>query len=57
MSHTLHPLHRQRPRRSGLAVPRSNPGLIEKAAGSAADHRNLHWGPSQFAHRARWRRR
>lgn len=38
MSHTLHPLLRQRLQRSELAVPGSNPGMIEKAAQSAADY-------------------
>ena len=38
MSHTLHPLRRQRLQRSELAVPGSNPGMIEKAADSAADY-------------------
>ncbi len=38
MSHTLHPLRRQRLQRSELAVPGSNPGMIEKAAESAADY-------------------
>ena len=37
MSHTLHPLRRQRLQRSTLAVPASNAGMIEKAADSAAD--------------------
>jgi citrate lyase subunit beta/citryl-CoA lyase len=37
MSHTLHPLRRQRLQRSTLAVPGSNPSMIEKAAESAAD--------------------
>lgn len=37
MSHTLHPLRRQRLHRSELAVPASNPGMVEKAADSAAD--------------------
>jgi citrate lyase beta subunit len=37
MSHTLHPLRRQRLQRSTLAVPGSNPSMIEKAADSAAD--------------------
>lgn len=37
MSHTLHPLRRPRLQRSTLAVPASNPGMIEKAAASAAD--------------------
>ncbi|MGP6087859.1 HpcH/HpaI aldolase/citrate lyase family protein [Antarctobacter jejuensis] len=38
MSHTLHPLRRQRLHRSELAVPASNPGMVEKAAESAADY-------------------
>jgi citrate lyase subunit beta/citryl-CoA lyase len=38
MSHTLFPLRRQRLQRSELAVPGSNPGMIEKAAESAADY-------------------
>jgi len=38
MSHTLHPLRRQRLQRSELAVPGSNPGMIDKAAESAADY-------------------
>ncbi len=37
MSHTLHPLRKQRLQRSELAVPASNPGMIDKAADSAAD--------------------
>jgi citrate lyase subunit beta/citryl-CoA lyase len=37
MSHTLHPLRRQRLHRSELAVPASNPAMIDKAAESAAD--------------------
>jgi citrate lyase beta subunit len=37
MSHTLYPLRRARLQRSTLAVPASNPGMIEKAAESAAD--------------------
>ena len=37
MSHTLHPLRRQRLQRSELAVPASNPTMIEKAADGAAD--------------------
>ena len=37
MSHTLHPLRRNRLQRSELAVPGSNTGFIEKAALSAAD--------------------
>lgn len=38
MSHTLHPLRRQRLQRSELAVPASNPTMIDKAATSAADY-------------------
>ncbi|MCY4005446.1 MAG: CoA ester lyase [Rhodobacteraceae bacterium] len=38
MSHTLHPLRRQRLQRSELAVPASNPSMIDKAAASAADY-------------------
>ena len=38
MSHTLHHLRRARVQRSELAVPGSNPGMIEKAAASAADY-------------------
>ena len=38
MSHTLHPLRRQRLQRSELAVPGSNPGMIEKAADSEVDY-------------------
>jgi len=37
MSHTLYPLRRARLHRSELAVPASNPGMVEKAAESAAD--------------------
>ena len=37
MSHTLHPLRKQRLQRSELAVPASNPSMIDKAAESAAD--------------------
>lgn len=37
MSHTLHPLRRQRLQRSTLAVPASNPSMVEKAAESEAD--------------------
>ncbi|ETX14243.1 Malyl-CoA lyase [Roseivivax halodurans JCM 10272] len=37
MSHTLHPLRSQRLQRSELAVPASDPAMIEKAAVSAAD--------------------
>ncbi len=38
MSYTLHPLKQQRLQRSELAVPGSNPSMIEKAADSAADY-------------------
>lgn len=38
MSHTLHPLRKQRLQRSELAVPASNPVMIDKAATSAADY-------------------
>ena len=38
MSHTQYPLARQRVQRSELAVPGSNPGMFEKAAGSDADY-------------------
>ncbi|MEL6278559.1 MAG: CoA ester lyase [Pseudomonadota bacterium] len=38
MSHTLFPLRRQRLQRSELAVPGSDPTMIEKAADSAADY-------------------
>lgn len=38
MSHTLFHLRRQRLQRSELAVPGSNPGMIDKAAESAADY-------------------
>ena len=38
MSHTLYPLRRQRLQRSELAVPASNPAMIDKAADSAADY-------------------
>ena len=38
MSYTLHPLKKQRLQRSELAVPGSNPAMIEKAAGSDADY-------------------
>lgn len=37
MSYTLHPLRKQRLQRSELAVPGSNPAMIDKAATSAAD--------------------
>ncbi len=37
MSHTLHHLRKARVQRSELAVPGSNPTMIEKAANSAAD--------------------
>jgi malyl-CoA/(S)-citramalyl-CoA lyase len=38
MSHTLHPLRRQRLQRSELAVPSSNPAMIDKAANGPADY-------------------
>lgn len=38
MSHTLHPLRKQRLQRSELAVPASNTTMIEKAADSPADY-------------------
>lgn len=38
MSHTVHHLRKARLQRSELAVPGSNPGMIEKAAKSAADY-------------------
>ncbi len=38
MSHTLHPLRRQRLQRSELAVPASNPTMIDKAATGPADY-------------------
>jgi citrate lyase subunit beta/citryl-CoA lyase len=38
MSYTLHPLRKARLQRSELAVPGSNPTMIEKAATSAADY-------------------
>lgn len=38
MSHTLHPLRRQRLQRSELAVPASNPAMIDKAATGDADY-------------------
>ncbi|MEM7240419.1 MAG: CoA ester lyase, partial [Pseudomonadota bacterium] len=38
MSHTLHPLRRQRLQRSELAVPGSNTTMIEKAADSTVDY-------------------
>lgn len=38
MSHTLNPLRRQRLQRSELAVPASNPAMIDKAADGAADY-------------------
>ncbi|HSF65733.1 MAG TPA: CoA ester lyase [Paracoccaceae bacterium] len=37
MSHTLHPLRQQRLQRSELAVPASNPAMIDKAAHGPAD--------------------
>lgn len=38
MSHTLFPLRRQRLQRSELAVPASNPSMIDKAAEGPADY-------------------
>lgn len=38
MSHTLHSLRQQRLQRSELAVPGSNPSMIEKAADGASDY-------------------
>jgi citrate lyase subunit beta/citryl-CoA lyase len=38
MSHTLHPLRKQRLQRSELAVPSSNPTMIDKAANGPADY-------------------
>jgi citrate lyase beta subunit len=38
MSHTLHPLRKARLQRSELAVPGSNPTMIDKAASGAADY-------------------
>jgi malyl-CoA/(S)-citramalyl-CoA lyase len=38
MSHTLYPMRRQRLQRSYLAVPGSNPGMIDRAIKSAADY-------------------
>lgn len=38
MSHTLHPLKKQRLQRSELAVPGSNPTMIDKAANGPADY-------------------
>ncbi len=38
MSYTLHPLRKQRLQRSELAVPGSNPTMIDKAADSPADY-------------------
>ena len=38
MSHTLHPLRKPRLQRSELAVPASNPTMIDKAAEGAADY-------------------
>jgi citrate lyase subunit beta/citryl-CoA lyase len=38
MSHTLHPLRKQRLQRSELAVPASNPTMIDKAAVGPADY-------------------
>ena len=37
MSHTLYPLRKQRLQRSELAVPASNPAMIDKAANGPAD--------------------
>lgn len=37
MSHTLYPLRKQRLQRSELAVPASNPSMIDKAAAGPAD--------------------
>ena len=49
MSHTLHPLRRQRLQRSELAVPASNPTMIDKAAESAADFVFLDLERGKFA--------
>ena len=38
MSHTLYPLRKQRLQRSELAVPASNPTMIDKAADGPADY-------------------
>jgi len=38
MSHTLYPMRRQRLQRSYLAVPGSNPSMIDRAIKSAADY-------------------
>jgi citrate lyase subunit beta/citryl-CoA lyase len=38
MSHTLYPLKKQRLQRSELAVPSSNPAMIDKAANGPADY-------------------
>lgn len=38
MSHTLYPMRKQRLQRSELAVPGSNPTMIEKAANSSVDY-------------------
>jgi len=38
MSHTLFPLRRARLQRSELAVPASNPAMIDKAANGPADY-------------------
>ena len=38
MSHTLHPMRRPRLQRSELAVPASNPAMIDKAADGPADY-------------------
>ncbi len=37
MSHTLHPLRKPRLQRCELAVPASNPAMIDKAADGPAD--------------------
>ena len=38
MSHTLHPMRKARLQRSELAVPASNPTMIDKAADGPADY-------------------
>jgi len=38
MSHTLYPLRKQRLQRSELAVPASNPSMIDKASAGSADY-------------------
>ena len=43
MSHTLYPLRKQRLQRSELAVPASNPSMIDKAAEGPADYVFLDW--------------